>query len=101
MRRIASFGGLLVAHAEDAASVAAHGVGATYRSFLGSRPPRAETVAVERLLRAVRETGCRTHVVHLSAAEAVPMVAAAKAEGLPGDRGDLPALPDADRGADP
>jgi allantoinase len=31
----------------------------------------------------VRETGCRAHVVHLSAAEALPMIAAAKAEGLP------------------
>ncbi len=83
MERIAAFDGLLIAHAEDAACVGADGVGATYRSFLDSRPPEAETRAVDRLLRAVRETGCRTHIVHLSAAESVPQVAAAKAEGLP------------------
>jgi allantoinase len=83
MERIASFGGLLVAHAEDAGCIGADGIGPTYRSFLDSRPPRAETAAIDRLLRAVRDTGCRTHIVHLSAAEAVPQVAAAKAEGLP------------------
>jgi allantoinase len=34
-------------------------------------------------VRLVRETGCRAHVVHLSSASALPMIAAAKAEGLP------------------
>jgi allantoinase len=29
-----------------------------------------------------RETGCRTHIVHLSSAEALPMLRAAKKEGL-------------------
>jgi allantoinase len=83
MERIASFDGLLVAHAEDAGYIEADGVGTTYRSFLDSRPPRAETAALDRLVKAVRDTGCRTHVVHVSAAESVPRVAAAKAEGLP------------------
>ena len=85
MTRIASFDGLLIAHAEDAALIGAgnHGIGATYRSFLDSRPQAAETTAIEHLLRATRETGCRTHIVHLSAASALPLVAAARDEGLP------------------
>jgi allantoinase len=85
MRRIASFGGLLIAHAEDGGLIDAssHDIGTTYESFLASRPPAAETTAIEHLLQATRETGCRTHIVHLSAASAVPEVVAAKAEGLP------------------
>jgi allantoinase len=85
MTRIASFDGLLIAHAEDAALTdsAAHEIGLTYRSFLASRPQAAETTAIDHLLRATRETGCRTHIVHLSAATAVPEVMAAKAEGVP------------------
>jgi allantoinase len=85
MRRIAGFGGLLIAHAEDGRVIdaAAHGIGSSYGSFLASRPPSAETSAIDQLLQATRETGCRTHIVHLSAASAVPAVVAAKAEGLP------------------
>ena len=30
-----------------------------------------------------RETGCRVHIVHLSSADALPMIAQARAEGLP------------------
>jgi allantoinase len=85
MRRIASFGGLLIAHAEDGGLIdaSARDIGTTYRSFLASRPQAAETTAIDHLLQATRETGCRTHIVHLSAASAVPEVVAAKAEGLP------------------
>jgi allantoinase len=85
MARIASFGGLLIAHAEDAAVIEAgnHDIDSSYGSFLASRPPSAETTAIDRLIQATRETGCRTHIVHLSAASAVPAVAAARAEGLP------------------
>jgi allantoinase len=85
MRRIASFGGLLIAHAEDGPVIDAAGqqVDSTYRSFLASRPQAAERTAIDHLLQATRETGCRTHIVHLSAASAVPAVVAAKSEGLP------------------
>lgn len=85
MSRIASFDGLLIAHAEDAAIVDAgnHDIDASYGSFLASRPQAAETTAIDHLLAATRATGCRTHIVHLSAAAAVPAVEAARAEGLP------------------
>ena len=39
-----------------------------------------------------RETGCRVHIVHLSSADALPMIAQARDEGLPLLRRDLPAL---------
>jgi allantoinase len=85
MAEIASFGGLLIAHAEDpaviAAAPAAHG--RRYPDFLASRPPVAEVRAIEGLLAHTRRTGCRTHVVHLSSAETLPVIRVAKAAGLP------------------
>ena len=57
--------------------------GTSYRSFLRSRPPAAETAAIARLIAGLRETGGRAHVLHLSSADAVDMIAAARREGLP------------------
>ena len=85
MAEIASFGGLLIAHAEDPAVIgaapAAHG--RRYADFLASRPPAAEVRAIEGLLAHTRRTGCRTHVVHVSSAETLPVIWAARASGLP------------------
>lgn len=39
--------------------------------------------AIEGLLDAVRETGCRTHILHLAAASALDLIQDARAEGLP------------------
>ncbi len=82
MTRIASFDGVLIAHAEAEAAIGSVR-GPSYRDFVESRPPAAETDAISEVIEAVRETGCRAHIVHLSAADALPMIAAAKAEGLP------------------
>jgi len=85
MTAIASFGGLLIAHAEDPAVIAAAppAQGRRYASFLASRPPEAEVRAIAALLAGTRRTGCRTHIVHVSAAAALPLLRAAKAGGLP------------------
>jgi allantoinase len=85
MERIASFGGLLIAHAEDAGVIdsAPQPRGPRFADFLASRPDRAESRAVERLIEQCRRTGCRTHVVHLSSASTLDLVRAAKAEDLP------------------
>jgi allantoinase len=85
MAEIASFGGLLIAHAEDPAVIAAAPAaqGRGYSGFLASRPPAAEVRAIEGLLARTRRTGCRTHVVHLSSAASLPLIRAAKADGLP------------------
>jgi allantoinase len=82
MREIASFDGLLVAHAEDESSIDEAPHDRAYRSFLRSRPPEAERRAIATLLAAAEETGCRVHVVHLSSAEALPMLAEARGAGV-------------------
>ena len=81
LREVASFGGLMIVHAEDGALVTAAG-GRRYADFVASRPPAAEDSAIAGLLRLARETGARVHVVHLSSAAALPMLAAARAEGV-------------------
>lgn len=54
-----------------------------FASYLASRPPSMEVRAIELLIDLCRRTKCRTHVVHLSAADALPLVEKAKDEGLP------------------
>jgi allantoinase len=54
-----------------------------YRAWLDSRPASYEEAAVARTIALARATGCRAHIVHLSAGSAVPMLRRAKEEGLP------------------
>lgn len=53
-----------------------------YARYLESRPPRWEDDAIRLLVKLCRETGCAVHIVHLSSASSVPILRAAKAEGL-------------------
>jgi allantoinase len=55
----------------------------SYRHYLESRPARWEDEAIRLLVGLCRETGCPVHIVHLSSASSVPILRAAKAEGLP------------------
>jgi allantoinase len=84
MREIAAFDGILLIHAEDAATIdaAPSPGGRRYADFLRSRPPSAEIRAVESLVRLAGETGARVHVVHLSSADTVPLIVAARADGV-------------------
>jgi allantoinase len=54
-----------------------------YATYLESRPRRCETAAISLLASLVRDTGARVHVVHLSASDALPLLEAARREGLP------------------
>jgi allantoinase len=81
MKAVAAYDGLLIAHAEDG-DVVRPAAGRRYADFVASRPPAAERGAIATLLRLARETGARVHVVHLSAASALPLLADARAEGL-------------------
>ncbi len=56
---------------------------AEYASYLASRPNAFEDEAIEMVIRLCRETRCAVHVVHLSSGTALPMIRAAKHEGLP------------------
>jgi len=83
MRQVAELGSLLIVHAEDAAIIAAAPApsGRCYAGFLRSRPPAAEVAAIVRLLALAAETGARVHVLHLSSADPVPLLTAARASG--------------------
>ena len=85
LRELARFDGLMLVHAEDPATIAEEPQpqGRRYGDFLRSRPRRAENRAVETVIEATRRTGARTHIVHLSSSDAVPMLRAARREGLP------------------
>jgi allantoinase len=53
-----------------------------YRTWLLSRPPSAETEAVEMMIRLAREFGTRVHIVHVSSELSVPLIRRAKKEGV-------------------
>lgn len=55
----------------------------SYRQYLASRPGQWELDAIALVLDLCRKTRARVHIVHLSCADALPMLKAARAEGLP------------------
>jgi allantoinase len=81
----AELGATLIVHAEAAGPIAeatAHApVGRSYASWLASRPQAAEVEAIEMLVELMPK-GARVHVVHLSAADALPVLERAQADGL-------------------
>ncbi len=82
----ATFGYRIWLRAQDAylaRNGVAHEGNIATRLGLPGIPAVAETIALDRILRLVRITGAQVHLCRLSTAEAVAMVRAAKAEGLP------------------
>ncbi|MEU2150517.1 allantoinase AllB [Streptomyces globisporus] len=81
---ITDFGGLLIVHAEDPhhLTAAPQRDGRKYAAFLASRPRDAENTAIENLIAQARRLGARVHVLHLSSSDALPLIAAAKREGV-------------------
>lgn len=84
METVAALDTLLVVHAEDPAVLAEAPScsGPDYAAFLASRPRRSEEEAVAVVVAAARETGARVHVLHLSDADALPLLREARAEGV-------------------
>ncbi|CAN5530315.1 allantoinase AllB [soil metagenome] len=85
---LAARGAVLLVHAELPGPLEAAGADASidprsYAAYLRSRPPEAEVEAIRLLIRLCREFGARIHIVHLSAAEALPLLREARANGLP------------------
>lgn len=84
MEEVAALDSRLIVHAEDPHLLGDAGpLGVGYESFLRSRPPASERAAIDAVIDGVRRTGCRTHILHLSDARALPAIRAAKAAGLP------------------
>ncbi len=84
LAEIAGFDGLLIVHAEDphALDGAPQRSGPQYADFLASRPGEAENQAIENLIGQAARLGARVHVLHLSAASALPAIAAARRDGV-------------------
>ena len=78
---LAAVDALLVVHAEDAGEIKPAS-GRDFGAFVASRPPVAERRAIEKVISGAAATGARAHIVHLSAAECVAMIAGAKAAGI-------------------
>ena len=84
LAKLAELDAVLIVHAEDSRILAEAPQDITdqYATFLASRPRAAENTAIEQVLAAARETGARVHILHLSSAEALPAIRAAKQEGV-------------------
>ncbi|MFI9352190.1 allantoinase AllB [Streptomyces lydicus] len=81
---IAGFDGLLIVHAEDPGHLdeAPEPHGPRYADFLASRPRISENDAIAGLIVLAKRLDARVHVLHLSSSDALPLIAAAKREGV-------------------
>lgn len=55
----------------------------SYPNYLASRPKKWEDDAIAMMIRLCEETGCWVHIVHLSSADSIAHIAAARSRGLP------------------
>jgi allantoinase len=89
MGELAQLGVPLLVHAELAGPIEAAAAALTaldprrYATYLASRPPAAEEEAIALVAELCRRTRARTHIVHHSAASALPLLRAARAAALP------------------
>jgi allantoinase len=91
LERLRGSGLPLLAHAEvaepvDAATARLNGNEADWRkysTYLASRPDEAETEAIALLIRLCKKYRVPVHIVHLSSAKALPLIADARDRGLP------------------
>ena len=81
---LASLGATLMVHAELPEFIATMPAGdpRSYAAYLASRPPRAETSAVELMVRLADEFRVRVHIVHVSSADSLPVIRVARARGV-------------------
>jgi allantoinase len=84
LAEIRTFDSLMIVHAEDSRAIdrAPHPEGDVYDNFLKSRPRGAENLAIAEVIERTRWTGARSHILHLSSSDALPMIATAKENGL-------------------
>jgi allantoinase len=84
MAETARLDALMIVHAEDADVIehAPSAAGPAYESFVRSRPHLAEDRAIGVVIDAARASGGRAHVLHLSSAEALDELRAARAQGV-------------------
>jgi allantoinase len=78
MRRAAALGLPVLVHAERPSALR-EPQGTTWRDFVASRPVEAELEAIEVAIELAERTGCDLHVVHVSTADGIALVAASSA----------------------
>jgi len=91
LKKLQGTGLPLLAHAEVSAPISAatdalHARAADWRSYatyLASRPDDAELQAIALLIRLAEDFDTPIHIVHLSSAKALPLIANARSKGLP------------------
>jgi allantoinase len=81
MAECARLGKLVAVHAENDA-LTARPAGSGARDFMASRPIVAEVEAIGRAIAFAEDTGCALHVVHVSSARGVALVAEARTRGV-------------------
>ena len=83
MPELSRLDALLIVHAELPGPIKTNAVSSSdYHAFLESRPRAAENEAIELMIRLSREFNTRVHIVHLSSADAIPMLRRAQSEGV-------------------
>ncbi|HEV8426819.1 MAG TPA: allantoinase AllB [Pyrinomonadaceae bacterium] len=82
MPELRRLGALLIVHAELPGSIRTDSTEGDYQSFLNSRPRSAENEAIELMIHLSREFDTRVHIVHLSSAEALPLLREAQQAGV-------------------
>lgn len=84
LAEVASFGGLLIVHAEDARVIdqAPRSSGPRYADFLASRPSAAEDKAIDTVLELAAKHEARVHILHLSSGGALDSIRGAKRDGV-------------------
>jgi allantoinase len=84
MCELSRLGTRLLVHAELPEFIrSSSGNARVYSEYLNSRPKVAEDAAIDLLLRLARETGCAVHIVHLSSADSLESLRAARKQNLP------------------
>ncbi|MEI6083641.1 MAG: allantoinase AllB [Verrucomicrobiota bacterium] len=83
MKRIAPLKRIVALHAEWPAKLRTPAIGRmTIRDYLDSRPIEAEQEAIRIAIELAGETGCRLHIVHVSAGSSVEFVTQARHQGV-------------------
>jgi allantoinase len=77
LKELRGTGAPLLVHAELPQYIGA-AEGKSYREYVKSRPAKAEDAAIEMVFDAVRRTGSRAHIVHLSSANALATILKAR-----------------------
>jgi allantoinase len=83
MYELSGLGARLLVHAELPEFIDCPSDRRSYCAYLNSRPKMAEDAAIDLLLCLSRETGCAVHIVHLSSADSVERLRAAREQRLP------------------